>query len=123
MIRAHLLDWQWGDYAAKHRHRVNLIVHVPAVALFWVGTVGLVCAAINGSLVELAIAVACLVVSVAAQGRGHSLEAEAPTPFSGAGDLVSRLVVEQWITFPRFVLSGGWYRAVTSEHPELPQPP
>jgi hypothetical protein len=32
------------------------------------------------------------------------------TPFDGAGDVVSRLLVEQWVTFPRFVLSGGWGR-------------
>ncbi len=97
----------------KHRHRANLILHVPAVVLFWVGTIVLVCGAIDRSLVQIMIAVACLIVSVAAQGRGHRLEADAPTPFAGAGDFVTRLFAEQWITFPRFVLSGGWYRALT----------
>jgi hypothetical protein len=28
----------------------------------------------------------------------------------GFGDFVTRFFVEQWVTFPRFVLSGGWYR-------------
>ena len=112
MIRPRLLAWQWSDYAAKHQHRVNLLVHVPAVVLFWIGTVVLVCSAISRSLIELAIALACLVISVAVQGRGHRLEPEEPVPFNGAGDFVSRLFVEQWITFPRFVLSGGWYRAL-----------
>jgi hypothetical protein len=66
----------------KHRNRVNLILHVPAVALFWVGTIVLVGGAIHRALAEIAIAVACLIVSVAAP-------------------------------FPRFVLAGGWYRALT----------
>jgi hypothetical protein len=30
---------------------------------------------------------------------------------------VARLFLEQWITFPRFLLSGGWSRALrTSAH-------
>jgi len=111
-MRPHLLAWQWSDYAVKHRNRVNLILHVPAVALFWIGTIVLVGGAIHRALAEIAIAVACLIVSVAAQGRGHHLETDAPTPFAGAGDFVTRLFAEQWITFPRFVLSGGWYRAL-----------
>ena len=35
---------------------------------------------------------------------------QAPMPFSGPDDVVTRLLVEQWVTFPRFVFSGGWYR-------------
>jgi hypothetical protein len=112
MIRPHLLAWQWSDYAAKHGNRTNLLLHVPAVALFWVGTIVFVCGVTRRSLGEIALAVGCLIVSVAVQGRGHRLEREAPTPFSGAGDFVSRLLVEQWITFPRFLLSGAWSRAL-----------
>ena len=111
MIRPRLLAWQWSDYTAKHGNRTNLLLHVPAVALFWVGTIVFVCGVARRSLGEIAIALGCLIVSVAVQGRGHRLEREAPTPFSGAGDFVSRLLVEQWITFPRFLLSGAWYRA------------
>ena len=52
MIRPRLLEWQWSDYSAKHRDRIN------------------------------------------------------------SADFVSRFVAEQWITFPRFVFSGGWARNV-----------
>jgi len=45
------------------------------------------------------------------QGRGHRLEAKRPEPFRGPGDFVARIFVEQWVTFPRFVLSGGFSRA------------
>ena len=41
----------------------------------------------------------------------------APIPFRGPIDVGSRIFVEQWVTFPRFVLSGGLaqaWRAATS---------
>jgi phage terminase small subunit len=44
------------------------------------------------------------------QGRGHKLEAAQPEPFSDRKDAIGRLLVEQFITFPRFVLSGRWWR-------------
>jgi hypothetical protein len=28
MIRPNLLAWQWSDYAAKHRDRENLLLHL-----------------------------------------------------------------------------------------------
>ena len=110
MIRQHLLEWQWSDYAAKHRNRTNLLVHIVAVPLFQVGTVILAYAAIRISGAAAGLAVACMVGGLVAQGRGHRLEREAPEPFKGAGDFVSRFIAEQWVTFPRFVLSGAWYR-------------
>ena len=111
--RKNLLAWQWSDYAAKHRSRVNLLIHIGAVPLFQAGALLFVWGVLGFSLTVAAFGAACMLVSVALQGRGHRLEAEAPTPFAGAGDVVARLVAEQWVTFPRFVLSGGWYRNLT----------
>lgn len=104
------LRWQWSDYSAKHRSRANLLIHIVAVPLFQVGTLLLVCSALQRAAVVAGLSVACLVASLAMQARGHRLEAEPPAPFRGAGDLIRRIVAEQWITFPRFVLSGGWYK-------------
>ena len=47
---------------------------------------------------------------LAAQGRGHAKENERPTPFDGAVDFVSRFLVEQFVTFPKFVFSGQLFR-------------
>jgi hypothetical protein len=49
-----------------------------------------------------------MVTALVLQGRGHRREPATPTPFDGATDFVSRFVVEQWVTFPCFVLSGAW---------------
>ena len=108
MIRPNLLAWQWSDYVAKHRDRGNLLIHIVAVPLFQLATLGLIGALVGRQAAIGVIAVIAMVVALMLQGRGHRREAEAPTPFDGAGDFLSRFVVEQWITFPRFVLSGAW---------------
>jgi phage terminase small subunit len=108
MIRPNLLAWQWSDYVAKHRDRGNLMIHIVAVPLFQLATLVLVGAALGRSWAAAVIAVGLVVVALVLQGRGHRREAEVPTPFDGAGDFVTRFVAEQWITLPRFVLSGAW---------------
>ncbi len=114
MVRKHLLEWQWSDYTAKHRNRTNLLLHIVTVPLFQIGTVILAYAVIKVSGAAAALAVVCMVAALLAQGRGHMLERETPVPFDGAADFVSRFVAEQWVTFPRFVLTGAWYRNLTA---------
>jgi hypothetical protein len=48
----------------------------------------------------------------ALQGIGHKREAAPPIAFEGPIDVVTRIFVEQFVTFPRFVLTGGWWRAL-----------
>src|SRR2546425_4270348 len=49
MIRPRLLEWQWSDYSAKHRDRINLLLHIVAVPLFPIATIVLVVAVVTGS--------------------------------------------------------------------------
>ena len=107
-----LLRWQWEGYPKYHQSRVNLLIHIVAVPLFLLGTVALVLAVVQLSLVLLAVAIGCIVAAVALQGRGHRLEPVPPEPFSGPLNFVSRLFLEQWVTFPRFVITGGWGAAL-----------
>ena len=107
-IRPNLLAWQWNDYVAKHRDRGNLLIHIVAVPLFQVATVLLIGALFGRSLTVASVVIVAMVISLVLQGRGHRREPETPAPFDGAADFVSRFVVEQWVTFPRFVLSGAW---------------
>lgn len=116
-VRANLLAWQWSDYAAKHRDRGNLLLHIVAVPLFQLGMLALVWAAVTGSARGALAALIAMAVAVALQGRGHRREGEAPTPFDGPGDFLTRFVAEQWVTFPRFVLSGGWHRNLRGAQP------
>ena len=106
-----LLRWQWIGYSRYHQSRANLLLHVAVVPLFLTGNVFLLVALTRGWWVGAAISLAATVLSVALQGRGHSQEAVPPEPFTSPLNAVLRIVLEQWVTFPRFVLSGGWRRA------------
>jgi hypothetical protein len=108
--RGGLLAWQFALYPAGHRDRRNLLVHALSVPFFLGGTIAFSAAPLFGPWPAVAGA-AAMAAALAAQGRGHRLETQAPVPFRGPLDAIARLVAEQWITFPRFVLSGGFGRA------------
>ena len=110
MIRKDLLSWQWSDYFSKHRHRTNLLLHIIAVPLFWIAFIDLIFDLFTRTT-WIAAAVS-LILAFALQGIGHKLEAEVPTPFSGFPDFVSRFLVEQFVTFPRFIISGEFARSI-----------
>lgn len=105
-----LLERQWSGYGTFHQNRVNLILHVVTVPVFMAATVLLAVAVLRLSPWLAAAALAGLVLPILVQGKGHALEDRKAIPFTGAGNAVARLFLEQWVTFPRFVLSGGWAR-------------
>jgi hypothetical protein len=109
-----LLRWQWEGYARYHQSRANLWLHIVAVPLFLAANVELVLALAQRSWLAAIGAVAAMIVSVALQGRGHGREVVPPEPFTSPANAVARIFCEQWVTFPRFVLSGRWLRALRS---------
>ena len=109
-MRQQFLEWQWSDYAAKHRDRRNLVLHMFAVPLFHVASFLFAVGCLVGSLLVVATGAALGVLSLFIQGRGHRREQERPAPFHGPIDFVVRFLAEQWITFPRFIFSGQWQR-------------
>jgi hypothetical protein len=120
LARKNLLAWQWSDYATRHQDPGNLLLHIVVVPLFQIATLLLAYGVVTGSIGGAGLGALGMVVSVVAQGRGHRRESERATPFRGAGDFVTRFFAEQWVTFPRFVLSGGWYRNL--RHTTAPDP-
>ena len=64
-----LLRWQWEGYPRYHQSRANLLIHIVAVPVFMLGTIALVAAVLQLSLVLLAVAIGCIVVAVALEGR------------------------------------------------------
>lgn len=109
-----LFRWQWQGYARNHQARSNLLLHIVLVPLFLAGNVVLVVGVVLLSRWLALAGIVATVVSIALQGRGHKAEANAPEPFTGIGNALSRIFLEQWVTFPRFVVSGGWLRALRS---------
>lgn len=96
--------WQWRGYHHNHRHPTNLVLHLIAVPLFILGALLVLSGLFGLDLSQIAVGVIALVAGLGLQRQGHRLEA------------VQRLLTEQFITFPRFVLSGAWWRAWRERH-------
>ena len=107
---AGLLAWQWANYPQAHRNHRNLLVHILSVPIFILGTLGLLLAPLVGFWLALGGLIA-MTGAMALQGATHRLEAVSPIPFLGPLDVLARIFAEQWITFPRYLLSGGFASA------------
>jgi hypothetical protein len=101
--------WQWRAYPGNHQHPTNLVLHLIAVPLFIVAFLLIVSGVFSLSLASVAIGVIGILAALGLQRHGHSLEAQASEPFSDRKDAVTRLLVEQFLTFPRFfsAVAGG----------------
>ena len=103
-----LLSWAWEETPPVHKNAANLLIHLFAVPLFVVGNVLLVAGIVFDFWLLIA-AILCIVVSLALQKFGHSLERNQPPPFAGSRDFLRRIYAEQFCNFWRFLLSGQWY--------------
>lgn len=110
-----LLDVQHAGYARYHQSRANLLLHIVFVPLFLVGNITLLVALFERRWLLALAAVVLTFFALAVQGRGHRGEAVPPEPFTSPRNAIARIFLEQWVTFPRFVLSGGWRQALKGE--------
>jgi hypothetical protein len=110
-----LLSWAWSETPPVHKRTANLLIHIFAVPLFVVGHVLFVASLFSNKWLLVA-ALGCIVVSLALQTFGHSLEKDKPPPFEGPRDFVRRLYAEQFCNFWRFVFSGKWYASLRSRN-------
>jgi hypothetical protein len=115
-----LIAWQWALYPAGHTTRLNLLIHILTVPIFEIGTLTLLSSLAIAPVYAL-LGLAMMVGAMAAQGQGHAREPQPPVPFRGPLDVLARILAEQWIAFPRFVLTGGFARAWV-EAPARPEP-
>ena len=111
VIHSGLLASQWSHYREVHHDRRNLVIHLFTVPVFMAGTVAVALAPLMSGWLALG-GVFAMMGAMAAQGRGHRFEQSPPAPFRGPMDVVARIFAEQWITFPRYVLSGALARTL-----------
>ncbi|WP_440056986.1 terminase (plasmid) [Pseudoalteromonas sp. T1lg65] len=107
-----LVAWQWQGYAKYHRNKFNLILHILLVPIFIIGF-GLLLSSVL--LVNFWLAIVSLGLmggSIIMQGVGHGKESLPAEPFTGPLNVVSRILLEQLYTFPKFVITGKWYKAL-----------
>ena len=107
-------------YSHVHAHRTNLLIHLVAVPLFGLAHVGLATAIAYRKPLPALTCVSVAVASLGLQRKGHSLEMQAPDPFSSGWNFATRIYTEQLYTFPKFVLSGelqkNWLGAQSQGH-------
>ncbi|HSN71961.1 MAG TPA: Mpo1-like protein [Steroidobacteraceae bacterium] len=98
-------------YAAQHRNRLNLLVHLLMVPQFVIACAGLLIAiaVAHAELAKLWASIALL--SFLGQYVGHLFEEHHDEPVRGFADGVFRWFTEQFYVFPKFVLSGHWWRS------------
>jgi hypothetical protein len=112
MYVSSLYRLQRDSYGRYHQSRSNLLLHIIFVPLFLAGNVGVLIALIQHRWLVALAAAALSALSLVVQGRGHRKEPVPTEPFTGPVNAAARIFLEQWVTFPRFVLSGAWGRAV-----------
>jgi hypothetical protein len=111
-----IIDAQWQGYAERHRKPGHLLLKVLAVALFWVasfevlGAVLLMLMGVPLAFRMLFWAAVLIGVSLGIQAAGRSLEGVGVPAPGNAGDFVKSTLIEQFVTFPRFVVTGAWLR-------------
>src|SRR5688572_33381591 len=110
MTLRQMLRWQWDGYQRTQLSRSNLVIHLITVPVFVLGTSAIVCAVMTLSPWWALGGVLAMGSAMALQGLGHRLEPNAPAPFTGVGNAASRIFLEQWVTFPRYLLSGSWWQ-------------
>jgi len=106
---------QVSDYPRVHRARANLVLHVPAIPLFWLGAGAAIGACVSISWRLVALAAVLISVSIGLQALGHAREREKARPFSGFGNFALRLTTESLVVFPGFVFTGAFRRAWRGE--------
>jgi len=96
-------------YEECHHDRTNLALHMLALPMFIVACVVMVSAVLRLDLLALLLGGLGLAAALALLAQGHRFEAgSAP---GHPENSLSHLLVEQFVTFPWFVLSGAWRRA------------
>ncbi|MCG9685245.1 terminase [Vibrio sp. Isolate23] len=107
-----IIEWQWEGYSKFHQSRKNLLVHIVFVPVFIIGFVSFLLSSFWLDLVSAFSSFLIMALSFGMQGLGHSKETNPAEPFTSFKNGVIRILLEQLYTFPKFVLTGEWYRAL-----------
>ena len=107
-----LIKWQSEGYAKFHRSKLNLWIHILAVPTFIIAFFSLIESVLTMDALQFLYSFLLTIVAIVLQGIGHSKEVHPPEKFTGPVNTITRILLEQLYTFPKFVLSGDWYKAI-----------
>jgi hypothetical protein len=115
MTISDLARWQYGSYTEFHGNKTNLWWHIFAVPLFQFSFMALLYALLSASWFVFFAGLTGCSLSMLIQGIGHKKELNAPVPFTGLWNTCGRILLEQFYSFPRFVFSGRWFKALKAK--------
>lgn len=107
-----ILEWQWEGYTRYHRSHFNLWVHIVTVPVFIASFMIFFFALITRDIQTVILSPLTMSIAFGLQGVGHSKEPTPASPFTSISNAIIRILLEQFITFPKFVFSGKWFDAL-----------
>ena len=110
-----LMTWQWQDYHSFHQSKTNLVIHLVTMPVFVLALLASLYFLLQFNWLAAGLAFMTLLVAFAAQGYGHSLEAKPSIPFASPKQAMQRILLEQIITFPRYLMTGGVTKALNKK--------
>jgi hypothetical protein len=105
-----LIQWQYKGYSKYHKSKLNLWFHILAVPLFIYGLYSTLYYLINLDFSSSFYSAILMVTSIILQGIGHKQEELPPEEFTGARNAILRIFFEQHYSFPKFFITGDWYK-------------
>lgn len=96
---------QWEGYPPSHTRLANLLLHAVGVPAFLLGNCVLILSLATLNARWAGLGLLAMLGGFAAQIFGHGLEPRRPPSFASPSDAIARIFVEQWVTFPRYLLS------------------
>jgi hypothetical protein len=109
-MRPNLVQWQRDVYPEVHSRRSTLLVHVVTVPIFVAATLGFLVSLVTLHFFSALLSLTVMGAAFGAEAVMHKREPKSHA-IDGAVDLLSRVFVEHFVTFWRFVLDGGWAKA------------
>jgi hypothetical protein len=113
-----VVDQQWNTYAERHRNKTHLMIKIVAVPVVWLAVIqafgALLLMLMPGVSGVGALAWALAMVGAAAflQHRGAAMEATPARPFALTKEHAQWFAADNFVNFPRFVLTGEWLKAL-----------
>jgi len=97
------------EYSRLHQHPLNLLIHIATVPIVYVAVALLLLSPLLKRWeIWWGVAVALVVYCVLMQQFGHRLERVSQDPKKGVLQRTTTWLGEQFVSFPTFLLSGGW---------------
>ena len=112
------VDQQWSDYAERHRDKTHLMLKIVAVPLVWLAVIqafgALLLLLLPGVSGFGALVWALVMVAIGGflQVRGATMETVKSRPFAMNKDYALWFAADNFVNFPRFVLTGDWLKAL-----------